>query len=161
MAAGSEAAVTLILAHAPSVNATDSDGFSALYHAQTNQAAAVVARLRNAGAVESALELVARNQCADLKTLLTTNRPGEAALPWAHSPLSLAIHLTNVVATKLLLAAGANPNAPWPAPPRPSSRPGATNTARLLHAAVMLEQPALVRLLLEHSTDAKAFDAAG
>ena len=159
--AGNEEAVTLILAQSPGVNATDSSGFSALYHALTNQAAAVVARLRSSGAVENTTDLIAQNKLAQLKSQAANVLVAAPPIPASHNPLTFAIQQTNLAAVKLLLSLGADANMPWPSRYRPPRQFETTNVVRPLHVAVAMEHLELARVLIEHRADVKALEVSG
>lgn len=153
-----ESVLNLVLAAKPDVNAADSSGFTALYHSLTNGTEGLTARLRTAGAVENAYDLIAQNKITQLKSIAaraladaSTNQPGT-------NLLRFAVLRTNVAAVNLLLAAGADPNLAWPFSQTPFSE---TNAFSSLHAAVALEQVELAQALIEAGARVNGFDGSG
>ena len=163
VATGNEATIAALLAHHADINAADARGFTALYRALTNRPPTLAARLRLAGAVENTFDLIALRQPKPLAALLATNRAAAADQRSRPTPLMFAIQTTNLVAVKILLAAGADPNLPWFSRflSLSSNRLATANLSRPLHATVAMEHLDLTRALLDQSAAVNVFESWG
>lgn len=164
VSAGDAEAVRMLLNHKADVNHLDGMGFTPLYHALTNGASDLAAQLRAAGASESSFDLIALRKSVELKALVSTNpvvATNHAGYRLDHTPIMLAMQLTNEAAVGILLDAGVDPKVRWSDGYMGGAYAGSKLGPQLLHAAVVLEQPGITRLLLKHGAEINRMDGSG